>query len=298
MEYTAVKKKKTGSFCAILSATLYGFNAYCATQAYAGGSNPIAFTFYGSVICIVLIACIAKMRHINLKLQRNQVGWVVIIGILGTVTTFLLFSAYIYIASGIATVLHFTYPVYVAVGSVLFLKKKMTRGKIFALICSIAGIVCISDISGKTAGLGLFLALLSGVTYAGYIVLLEKTHLDQENSIFVCFHMTWVRFALALTCGFFGAELWVVQTKTAWFFTAFESISSLFIAGILFQLGVKYVGGMVASVFSMFEPLVCLIVGITLLGEQMNVLKIVGCILICVGILVVIYDEFTEENTK
>ena len=52
MERKKLKKKGIGSACAILSATLFGFNAYCATNAYAGGSNPIAFTFYASVICI------------------------------------------------------------------------------------------------------------------------------------------------------------------------------------------------------------------------------------------------------
>lgn len=51
-----------------------------------------------------------------------------------------------------------------------------------------------------------------------------------------------------------------------------------------------------ASVFSMFEPLTCLIVGVLFLGENINYVKIAGCVLICLGILVVIYDEFKEES--
>ena len=61
MERKKLKKKGIGSACAILSATLFGFNAYCATNAYAGGSNPIAFTFYASVICIVL----TRLLHVS-----------------------------------------------------------------------------------------------------------------------------------------------------------------------------------------------------------------------------------------
>lgn len=37
MERKKLKKKGIGSACAILSATLFGFNAYCATNAYAEG---------------------------------------------------------------------------------------------------------------------------------------------------------------------------------------------------------------------------------------------------------------------
>lgn len=168
MEGKKLKKKGIGSACAILSATLFGFNAYCATNAYAGGSNPIAFTFYASVICIVLTILIACVCHIRIIPKKEECGWLILIGTLGGVTTLLLFTAFTYIASGIATVLHFTYPVYVAIGSVWLLNKKMTKGKTIALVLSVLGVVFISDLSGDKAGTGILLALLSGLTYAGY----------------------------------------------------------------------------------------------------------------------------------
>ena len=88
----------------------------------------------------------------------------------------------------------------------------------------------------------------------------------------------------------------MTQTAAAWGYTAIQASLSLLLATMLFQIGVKYIGGMVASVFSMFEPLTCLIVGVLFLGENINYVKIAGCVLICLGILVVIYDEFKEES--
>lgn len=296
MERKKLKKKGIGSACAILSATLFGFNAYCATNAYAGGSNPIAFTFYASVICIVLTILIACVCHIRIIPKKEECGWLILIGTLGGVTTLLLFTAFTYIASGIATILHFTYPVYVAIGSVWLLNKKMTKGKTIALVLSVLGVVFISDLSGDKAGTGILLALLSGLTYAGYVIFLEKTHFDRENCLFICFNMTLVRLVLTFVYGVLGRQIFVTQTAVAWGYTAIQASLSLLLATMLFQIGVKYIGGMVASVFSMFEPLTCLIVGVLFLGENINYVKIAGCVLICLGILVVIYDEFKEES--
>ena len=296
MERKKLKKKGIGSACAILSATLFGFNAYCATNAYAGGSNPIAFTFYASVICIVLTILIACVCHIRIIPKKEECGWLILIGTLGGVTTLLLFTAFTYIASGIATILHFTYPVYVAIGSVWLLNKKMTKGKTIALVLSVLGVVFISDLSGDKAGTGILLALLSGLTYAGYVIFLEKTHFDRENCLFICFNMTLVRLVLTFVYGVLGRQIFVTQTAAAWGYTAIQASLSLLLATMLFQIGVKYIGGMVASVFSRFEPLTCLIVGVLFLGENINYVKIAGCVLICLGILVVIYDEFKEES--
>ena len=54
-----------------------------------------------------------------------------------------------------------------------------------------------------------------------------------------------------------------------------------------------------ASVFYMFEPLTCLVVGILLLGEDINRMKIAGCAMIMAGIALVIQDEFSlHKDTK
>lgn len=240
MERKKLKKKGIGSACAILSATLFGFNAYCATNAYAGGSNPIAFTFYASVICIVLTILIACVCHIRIIPKKEECGWLILIGTLGGVTTLLLFTAFTYIASGIATILHFTYPVYVAIGSVWLLNKKMTKGKTIALVLSVLGVVFISDLSGDKAGTGILLALLSGLTYAGYVIFLEKTHFDRENCLFICFNMTLVRLVLTFVYGVLGRQIFVTQTAAAWGYTAIQASLSLLLATMLFQIGVKY----------------------------------------------------------
>ena len=293
------KEKMLGTTSAILSATLYGFNAYFALFAYEGGSNPITFTFFSSLLCIPITIIPTLLMHVPLLPSRSQLKWLVIDRFFGTVTTLLLFSAFSYIASGIATVLHFTYPVYVAMASVLFLHKKLTIKKGAALVISLVGIGLISDLSGSGAVLGFVLALLSGITYTAYVILMEKSRLDQLHPLFICFHMAWIRIVTAGIFGMITCKIVVHMTAVAWGATAVQAFLSLFLATMLFQVGIRFVGGMNASVFSMFEPLTCLVVGILLLGEDINRMKIAGCAMIMAGIALVIQDEFSlHKDTK
>lgn len=281
-----------GAGGAMLSALIYGFNALFATYAYEGGSNPIAFTFYSSVFSVLAFGGLMIWKKIPFLPQKELLPWLLLDGLFGGLTTLLLFSAFDLISTGIATVLHFTYPVYVAILGIWILNKKLTIGKGIALALSLAGVALTSDLSGQGAGLGILLALLSGFTYAGYVLVMEKTGLQKADYIWFGFYMLLIRMMLTLFYGSFTGGLWVSLTSFAWMMTGAHALLSGVAANILFQFGVRYTGGGTASLFSMLEPMTCVIVGVVLLGETMNPLKLLGCILIMMGILVVIRDEY------
>ncbi len=280
-----------GAGFAMLSAFLYGLNAFFATCAYEGGSNPIAFTFHSAILGSVILFIIMIKKKIPVLPKKTMVPWLLLDGVLGGSTTLLLFSAFDMISTGIATVLHFTYPVYVSVLGIWVLKKKLTREKGIALGLSLAGIVLTSDLSGQGAGLGIFLALLSGFTYAGYILVMEKSGLQKADFIWFGFYMLLIRMLVTVLYGGFAGGLRGSLTKEACLMTVVYALLACVAANALFQFGVRYVGGAAASLFSMLEPVTCVIVGVTVLGETLNSVKILGCVLILSGILIVIREE-------
>lgn len=280
-----------GAGGAMLSAFLYGLNAFFATCAYEGGSNPIAFTFHSSALGALVLFLIMIKKKIPVLPKKDMAPWLLLDGVFGGSTTLLLFSAFDLISTGIATVLHFTYPVYVSVLGIWVLKKKLTKGKGIALGLSLAGIVLTSDLSGQGAGPGIFLALLSGLTYAGYILVMEKTGLHKADFIWFGFYMLLIRMLVTVLYGGFAGGLSVSLTRAAWVMTVVYALIFCVAANALFQFGVRYVGGAAASLFSMLEPVTCVLVGVTLLGETLNLVKVLGCMLILAGILIVIREE-------
>ncbi|MCI9102941.1 MAG: EamA family transporter [Lachnospiraceae bacterium] len=348
-ERTYGGKGMVGAGGAMLSAFLYGLNAFFAFYAYQGGSNPVAFTCFSSFFSMAVLfllmlvlprACLSnhsRRRHtplcgmfsphpvsaaryascIRVKFPANcdahltesnsqilpekgQVLWLLADGVLGGLTTLFLFSAFEQMATGIATVLHFTYPVYVAVAGIWLLKKKLTVGKGAAMVLSLAGIAFTSDFSGAGTGtgLGVFLALASGLTYAGYILVMEKSGLQKSDYLWFSFYMTGIRGMVALLYGEAVGAMTFSMTGTAWMMTAAHALLTGVAANILFQFGVRHVGGTTASLLSMFEPVTCLAVGVMLLGEMMNPAKLFGCGMIMAGILVVVWDEHGKKTIK
>lgn len=344
-ERTHREKGMIGAGGAMLSAFLYGLNAFFAFHAYQGGSNPVAFTCFSSFFSMAVLflmmfvlpgaylknhprhlyapscgnpggfltkssitdrrCCSCKAvseRKIQILPKKGQVQWLLADGVLGGLTTLFLFSAFEQMATGIATVLHFTYPVYVAVAGIWLLKKKLTVGKGAAMALSLAGIAFTSDFSGAGigagtgTGLGVFLALASGLTYAGYILVMEKSGLQKSDYLWFSFYMTGIRGIVALLYGEGVGAMTFSMTGTAWMMTAAHALLTGVAANILFQFGVRHVGGATASLLSMFEPVTCLAVGVMLLGEMMNPAKLFGCGMIMAGILVVVWDEHGKKQ--
>ena len=306
-ERTHGGKGMVGAGGAMFSAFLYGLNAFFAFHAYQGGSNPVAFTCFSSFFSMaVLFLLMLALPRTRLKTQilpkKGQALWLLADGVLGGLTTLFLFSAFEQMATGIATVLHFTYPVYVAVAGIWLLKKKLTVGKGAAMALSLAGIAFTSDFSGAGigagtgTGLGVFLALASGLTYAGYILVMEKSGLQKSDYLWFSFYMTGIRGIVALLYGGIVGAMTFSMTGTAWMMTAAHALLTGVAANILFQFGVRHVGGATASLLSMFEPVTCLAVGVMLLGEMMNPAKLFGCGMIMAGILVVVWDEHGKKQ--
>lgn len=109
-----------GIFLTVLSAVLYGLNPLFSKTINVGGCNSLTQTFArlaaGIVIFFILLVCSGSgsVRE-KLRLSRQELKDILICcigyGLIGP----LLFASYNYLASGLATTLHFVYPVLVVV---------------------------------------------------------------------------------------------------------------------------------------------------------------------------------------
>ena len=87
-------------------------------------------------------------------------------------TSLFLTASYLYIPSGVATTIHFLYPVVVTTVMILFFKDKVSVPVIGATLMAILGVYLLSNngTAGTVSLKGLLLVLTTVVTYALYIV--------------------------------------------------------------------------------------------------------------------------------
>lgn len=294
------KVRYLGFFFAAASAVFYGVQPALIRVTYDGGSNGITMTFLRSILALPFLLFLVRRQGETLKLDPGDFRRVLILGAGGSAsTTILLYSSYAYIPTGVATTLHFIYPLLVTVGCVIFLREKLTAPKIFALILSTAGIACFMGRDASFHPTGLALALLSGVCYAFFAVYMSASGLKRYHHFKLTFYMC----AVVGSCaGLFGAvtgQLTFDLTPEAWLFSLLVALCVGIAANSLFQLGIRYAGPSSTAILSTLEPITSVIVGCLLLGESMTGLKLVGCVCIFSGvILITLAGEKHPENQE
>lgn len=271
----------TGELCVIASAVLFGLMPLLVKIIAAHGGNAymaaLGRFFFGSLI---LFATIAVRRDISLQITLRQFWEITLLSVFYALTPVLLFSSYNYMDSGLATTLHFTFPILVIVFSVLLFRVSPDYRQIFCTLLCTLGISQLSG--GETTGvIGMLLAVASGVTYALYIVFLGKSSLQSVSALTTVFWLTLLSLAEISLFAAATGNLAFPSDTTAWGVVALLALLSTALALVLFQMGLFRCGPIRASLLSTFEPLTSVVVGSFVFYEALTAQNLIGifCVL-------------------
>lgn len=271
-----------------LSAVIFGFTPILGRLTYPMGSNGITLTFLRGTLCLPILFLLLKFKGISLKLTRRELGFVILLGSIGCgFTTLLLYLSYSYQAVGLSTTLHFIYPAVISVGCVFLFKEKLGILKLSALLFSMAGIFLSADFHSSGSILGFLLALLSGFTYAFYVIFMDHSDLKNLNFFKLSFY---VCLCMSITAGLFGGitgKLNLTFPPQGWLLSLLVSLFTSLAALPLFQLGVRYCGASTAAILSTLEPITSMIVGVLVLEETFSLLKLSGGVLILISVVLI-----------
>ena len=296
--------KLKGIVLTMLSSITFGFAFTLGPMTYgAGGSNPVTLTFLRNFLSLPFLLLIVLFLKVDLRVTKNQLKNLAILGFIGnSITTLMLNIAFAHIDVGIVTPIHFTYPIFVTLGCVLFFHEKLSKQKIIALVIAMSGIGCFFIESLNSASfnsstlIGLILAVASGAFYAFYIIFMDKSGLKSESPFKITFYV-----AIASSIGMFFYGISTNQlvlsslTTKSWIISAVFAFLCTVVALSLLQVGIKHIGASEVAVISTFEPITSVIFGILLLNEKITPIKIIACILIFSGVLIL---SFAKNNTS
>ena len=194
----------------------------------------------------------------------------------------LLFEAYKYTTVSIATLSYYFAPVIVTVVCPILFKEKLTGKQIICFVMSTAGLVLITgigDVGGSSGFIGILFGLGAAVFYAT-VILLNKFIKNVEG-----IHRTFLQFLAAIivlapyvilssgvTLGNLNSVGWVNLLIVGLIHTG--------VSYCLYFPSLKELPGQKAAILSYIDPLVAVLISVTILGETMNVWQVVGGILI------------------
>lgn len=286
--------------CGIGAAVSYGMNPLGALPLYADGinTNTVLFYRYGLAVIFLTLFMLANRKSFTITLRETVV--LVPLGVLFVLSSLTLFASFHYMDAGVASTLLFVYPVMVAVMMALFFKERITAVTVFSILLSLTGIVLLyrggdGEVLNTT---GVLLVLLSSLTYAVYIVIVNKSSL-RMSSVKLTFYVLLVGVLFILGYSFLGgeeAEIQILTTPSMWLHASILAVFPTVVSLLLMVVAVHEIGSTPTAVIGALEPLTAVVLGVTLFGEEFTSRLAIGIMLILSAVILIVLGNSVSIN--
>lgn len=278
-----------GYLFAAIAAASYGTNPIFAIPLYREGISvtSVLFMRYAMAVAIMFFVTMIKSPK-AFVIKPKYVGLLAFMGILMVLSSIALFESYKYLSAGIASTLLFFYPVMVAIIMAIFYKERLTKKSWACLITAFLGVVILSknDDGGFISLLGLTLVMLSSLSYAIYLVYINRGPMKKINTSTITFYVILGGFLVMIPYCLLDGGLMLPKTTPAWINAIGLGFFPTVISLIFTSRAIALIGSTETAIFGALEPLTAVILGILILGETLTITPAIGMILIFVSVTV------------
>ena len=292
--------KFKGFLYGIVASSTFGLLPLFTLPVMGEGLTTFSILSYRMLFASILVAVLMLIGRVSFATNLKELRWFAVLGFLYYGSAALLFQAYGGMASGLATTLHFMYPVSVTVIMALVYKQRPSVVTICAIILSLVGValLCLRESStGVSSLLSVFLVLLSGVCYAVYLVLVSTVkRINQQNSQKLTFYVLMFSGAFFMLSALQGGGLQIIPSASAGINLLLMASLPTLLSNLALVRSVKNIGSTLTSVLGAMEPLTAIIVGILVFDESLRGLMVVGIILILVSVSLIVLSPLLDKR--
>lgn len=292
--------KFKGFLYGIVASSTFGLLPLFTLPVMGEGLTTFSILSYRMLFASILVAVLMLIGRVSFATNLKELRWFAALGFLYYGSAALLFQAYGGMASGLATTLHFMYPVSVTIIMALVYKQRPSVVTICAIILSLVGValLCLRESStGVSSLLSVFLVLLSGVCYAVYLVLVSTVRrINQQNSQKLTFYVLMFSGAFFMLSTLQGGGLQIIPSASAGINLLLMATLPTLLSNLALVRSVKNIGSTLTSVLGAMEPLTAIIVGILVFDESLRGLMVVGIILILVSVSLIVLSPLLDKR--
>lgn len=282
-------EKIKGIIYACISAATFGMIPLFARTAMTKGVHNDSILVYRYGIAAIVLGIYLVCRRIDLRIKGRQLLDLLWAGVGGYgITAYFLFMAYHYMPTGIATSIHYLYPVVVAILMTLIYKQELFRMVKAAIVLAIIGVFFMSWSEGEMKWTGLFFALLTTLTYGVYIVALNRNNLKAMHPDVLTFYvLAFSALFYIILAGIKGTFMWVTAPHF-WFNMSMLGVVSTVISARFLVAAVNRIGSVPCSVLGTLEPITAIVIGVFMFHEELNTRNFIGLLMVLIAVLIVI----------
>ena len=252
---------------------------------------------YRAIMAAGLIAVflLVTKQKIPFAAIKKEIPLLLLSGMAMGFNWILLFQAYKFTTVSVATLSYYFAPVIVTILCPIIFREKLTKKQIICFIMSTLGLVLITgigDLSGASSHLtGILFGLGAASLYATVIMLnkfiknvegIHRTFLQFLAAIVVL--IPYVAFTSGANLGVMDGMGWVCLLVVGFIHTG--------VTYCLYFTSLKDIPGQKAAILSYIDPLIAVVISVTILGESMSFVQIIG------GVLILGFTLWNELSPK
>jgi DME family drug/metabolite transporter len=270
------------------AATLWGTTGVVTQAVYdLRATNALSITFLrlGVAALMLLALCWQQLGRRMWQVKRRDALLMLSMGAMQATSQYCYFAAIANCGVTIATLVTICLaPVIVVLLAAFFLRERVTRRILLALVGALVGTALLTGApSGQKAFgsllVGVLLSLASAATYA-MVILLARMLSGRYHSLQVNVVSFAIGTLLLLACSLLTTPLVLSYPTTGWLLLLYLGVVPTALAYMLFQVGMCSTPATLTSILTFCEPLTAAILAWLLFGERLSLLGLLGAALL------------------
>lgn len=282
--------KLKGYLLGFIAAATYGMNPLFCLPLYADGIDPDSVLFFRYLFSIPILGGMLLFRGHDLRLRRKEIFPLALLGFFVAASSLTLFLSYNYMAAGIASTLLFVYPILVALIMALCFREKVSLMTALCIALAVSGIGLLYKSSdGDTLSLtGVFFVLLSALSYAIYIVCVNRPMFKNIPTLKITFYVIFFGFFLFFFRVDGGMSLKLVDKWYLWGNLVALGLFPTAISFLCTTQAIQYIGSTPTAILGAMEPVTAIFFGVLVFHEAMTPRIFAGIVLVILAVTLII----------
>lgn len=284
----------------MLSGASFGLIPLFTLPLLAAGITTDSILFYRFSVAAAMIGIILLCRRESLRISPKQLSRLLLLGVLYMSSSLFLLWGYEFMAAGIATTVHFLYPVCVVLLMTLLFGEKISLTNIGAVILAILGVALLSSGQGEQGAAistkGMIIVIISALAYALYIIGLKRMNTKSLNGFCLTFYVLLTTALLFLgKAMILGDGIMPLNSTENMLNVVLLAMIPTIVSNFALVNAVKIVGSTTTSILGALEPLTAVVIGVSIFDEPLSIALVIGIALIISAVTTIVMKKSPQK---
>lgn len=285
-----------GFILVALSAVAYGLQPLFAHFAYQADIEPLGLLSVRYFLAVLFM--VAYLAWMKVAWPRGRLFWGnFLIGVGYASAAIGYYQASHTTSFSLAVILMFSFPAFVALFSFWFLKERFTRIKWLSLCLALVGVVLVAGTQLTGDSRGVMWALFAAVSY-GMAIVYGAHYVKQENPL-ASTAVVMLGALVTVIVATVISQSTLPMSASSWGIAAGLAIVCTILSAALFLAGSPKIGSSDTAMLSTLEPVVAVIIAVSLVNEALSWSTLLGgCLVLTAALLLAQNKRLEAAVTK